>query len=274
MNIKKILLSIPVGLYCLTAFGQQSSATLPKCKNGFVVIAHRGSHLVKPENTVAAIEDAIRLGADYVEIDLRTTKDGHLMLSHNETVDGRTNGKGLVSEMTWEEISKLRVNSTDGQMYKIPTFKEALKACKGKINIYLDFKDADAAQAYQEIAEQGMEKSILVYLNKAGQYEAWRKTAPQMPLMGRLPENVQTREELKAFLNTTSLKAVDKASGAVLLAALKAEGVSVFMDAQSKDENPAKWKALMHEDVQGLQTDHPEALIGYLNQNGWRNGLK
>jgi len=274
MNIKKILLSIPVGLCCLTAFGQQSSATLPKCKNGFVVIAHRGSHLVKPENTVAAIEDAIRLGADYVEIDLRTTKDGHLMLSHNETVDGRTNGKGLVSALTWEEISKLSVNSTDGQVYKIPTFKEALKACKGKINIYLDFKDADAAQAYQEIAEQGMEKSILVYLNKAGQYEAWRKTAPQMPLMGRLPENLQTREELKTFLNTTSLKAVDKASGDVLLAALKAEGVSVFLDAQSKDENPAKWKALMHEDVQGLQTDHPEALIGYLNQNGWRNGLK
>lgn len=274
MNIKKIFGSIPVVLCCMTAFGQQPSAILPTCKNGFVVIAHRGSHLLKPENTIAAIEDAIRLGADYVEIDLRTTKDGQLMLSHNDTVDGRTNGKGLVNELTWEEISKLAVNSTDGRSYKIPTFSEALKACKGKINIYLDFKDADAEQAYQQIVGKGMEKSVLVYLNGKGQYEAWRKTAPQMPLMGRLPENVKTREELKTFLNTTSLKAVDKASGTELLAALKAEGISIFLDAQSKDENPAKWKALMHEEVQGLQTDHPEALITYLNQNGWRNGVK
>ena len=60
--------------------------------------------MVKPENSVATIQEAIQLGADYVELDLRTTKDGFLILSHNETVDSKSNGVGKVSDLTLAEI--------------------------------------------------------------------------------------------------------------------------------------------------------------------------
>lgn len=251
----------------------QPVAQLPKSKNGFIVVAHRGSHLVKPENTVAAIEDAIRLGADYAEIDLRTTKDGHLILSHNETVEGRTNGKGRVQDLTWAEISKLEVKSTDGKSYRVPDFAEALNACKGKINIYLDFKDADPGQAYEQIKAAGMEKNVLVYLNKANHYADWRKIAPAMPLMSGLPEQVKTKSDLLEFGKTMSLQAVDNAKDPVLISDLREAGVAVFLDAQSADENPVKWLKIINMGVQGMQTDHPEALIKYLKSEKLRDGL-
>src|SRR5262245_21939295 len=72
-----------------------------------VAIAHRGEHLIHPENTIPAFEEAIRLGADFIEVDVRTTADGKLVLCHDNKVDRRTNGKGEVSKMTFEEIRTL-----------------------------------------------------------------------------------------------------------------------------------------------------------------------
>ncbi|MBE9600824.1 glycerophosphodiester phosphodiesterase family protein [Pedobacter sp. MC2016-24] len=251
----------------------QPIARLPKSKNGFIVVAHRGSHLVKPENTIASIEDAISLGADYAEIDLRTTKDGHLILSHNETVDSRTNGKGRVQDLTWAELAKLQVKSRDGKIHRIPDFAEALNASKGKINIYLDFKDADPARAYEQIKAAGMENNVLVYLNKANHYADWRKIAPMMPLMSGLPEYVKTREDLLEFGKKMSLQAVDNATDPTLMTALREAGIAVFLDAQSADENPVKWLKIINTGVQGMQTDHPEALIQYLNAQKLRDGV-
>lgn len=253
---------------------EQPLAQLPLSRNGFIVIAHRGSHLVNPENTLAAIEDAIKLGADYVEIDLRTTKDGHLVLNHNETVDSRTDGKGAVSALTWDEIAKLKVKSTDDKIHRIPSFSEALDLCKGKINIYLDFKDADVAQAYAQIKAAGMEKNVLVYLNKAGHYEDWKKIAPEVPLMSGIPEQVKTKADLLGFSRNMSLQAVDNAKDPELIAVLQENGIAVFLDAQSADENPEKWLKIINKGVKGMQTDHPEALINFLKAQKMRDGLK
>lgn len=252
------------------ASAQQLAPSLPKSRHDLVVIAHRGSHLVKPENTIAAVEDAILLGADYVEIDLRTTLDGHLVLCHNEDVDKTTNGKGRIRDLKLAEVEQLLVNSKDGGVYKIPVFAEVLNACKNKINIYLDFKDADAEQAYREIKAAGMEKQILVYLNKASQYAAWKKTAPAMPLMTGLSENIRTKEDLEAFLGKISLQATDRLNDQNLLPALKENKVSVFLDVQNKQEGASQWQAAINKGVQGLQTDHPAALIQYLKDNNLR----
>lgn len=270
MRLQKIILSASLSCLTFIAFGQQTAAPLPKSKNKFVVIAHRGSHLVKPENTIASIEEAIQFGVDYVEIDLRTTKDGYLVLSHNETVDGRTNGKGRVQDLTLAEIKQLTVNSTDGIVYRVPEFKEVLKTCKNKINIYLDFKDADAAQAYKEIQAAGMEKNILVYINKGEQYPAWRKIAPKMPLMTGIHGTINTTEDLEKALKQMPIEATDNISDPAMISFLKEKGVSVFLDVQNKEETPEKWNNAISKGVQGVQTDHPEALIKYLKQNKLR----
>lgn len=272
MNCKTNLLVLVLSCFALITFGQRTVAPLPKCKNGFIVIAHRGSHLVKPENSIAAIGEAIDLGADYVEIDLRTTRDGHLVLIHNETVDHTTSGKGRIQDLSLDEVAKLTLNAKDGHLYSIPSFREALKVCKNRINIYLDFKQADVAQAYEEIKAAGMEKQVLVYINKAEQYTAWRALAPQMPLMSGLPRQIK-KDDLITFLDKMPLEATDNISDPALVAALKQSGLSVFLDVQMADEDPVKWKAAMDKGVHGVQTDHPEALLKYLQMNNLRNGV-
>src|ERR1019366_3692825 len=120
-------------------------AMVPEAKHRFIVIAHRGYHVEVPENTLAAYENAIKNGVDYVEIDLRTTKDSMLVIMHDATVDRMTNGKGKISDLTYGEVHKLKVidkRKDSTKTYPVPTFEEVLHICRTKIYIYLDFKDA------------------------------------------------------------------------------------------------------------------------------------
>lgn len=274
MNCKRSLLSLSLTCFIFIAFGQRTIVPLPKSRNDFIVIAHRGSHLIKPENSIAAIEEAIELGADYVELDLRTTRDGYLVLIHNETVDHTTNGKGRIEDLNMDELEKLSLNAQDGKLYRLTTFKDALEICRNRINIYLDFKAADVKQAHEEIRGAGMEKQVLVYINKLEQYKSWRALAPQMPLMSALPKNIKTKEELSSFLKEMPLEATDNIPNAMLFELMRENGLMVFLDVQMANEDPKKWKAAMDKGVQGVQTDHPAALIKYLQSNQLRDGIK
>ena len=76
-----------------------------------VVISHRGAAGLAPENTLAALREAINQGAGLIEIDVHRTADGVLVLMHDETVDRTTEGAGAVRELTWDEINKLDAGS-------------------------------------------------------------------------------------------------------------------------------------------------------------------
>src|SRR5262245_36258077 len=103
-----------------------------------VVIAHRGAHEEFPENTLESFKRAIELGVDYVEVDVRLTKDGKLVLMHDSSVDRMTDGHGKVDQMTFDAIRKLHVKANkkeDKAEYKVPTFDEALETCRGKMKV-------------------------------------------------------------------------------------------------------------------------------------------
>ncbi len=250
-------------------------APLPKSKHTFIVIAHRGDHTEVPENTLAAFKNGIKNGVDYVEIDLRTTKDSVLVIMHDNTVDRMTNGKGKVSNLTFAEIQQLKVcdkakDST--KTYPIPTFEEVLKTCHNKIHIYLDYKDASVPQAYAMIKKYGMERQIIVYINTPFQYKEWRRLVPEMPLMLSLPNNVKNEEDLNKFLEKTPLALLDGGydgyTAAMVQAAEKA-GIAAWPDIQSPGE-ANNWDKAIELGFKGLQTDHPEALITYLKKKGLR----
>jgi len=249
------------------AIAQQTPAPLPASKNSFIVIAHRGNHVRVPENTIESIEEAIKCGADYIETDLRTTKDGYLVILHDASVDRITNGKGYVKDLTLKEIQQLTINKT----YHIPEFKDVLNACNHRINIYLDFKDADVTETYRQIKNAAMEKNIVVYLNAPSQYEKWKRIAPSMPLMGSLPENIHSENEFDKFINKTQLAVLDNVNDSYMASVARNRGVSIWLDVQGKNEGPSIWKKALQKNVQGFQTDNPEALINYLKSNGIRN---
>lgn len=75
----------------------------------------RGDWRYAPENSVGAIQGAIDMGADIVELDVAKTKDGKFVLLHDGTLDRVSNGKGPSTEYTLEEIKKFRLKGTDGK---------------------------------------------------------------------------------------------------------------------------------------------------------------
>lgn len=276
MSFAAACFSTAFTLVALSSTAQQTHAPLPQTKDGFIVIAHRGNHVNVPENTVAAVEEAAKSGADYAEIDLRTTKDGFLVLSHDATVDRMTDGKGNVKDLTLEEIKKLKIvghaGPGDQKVYRIPEFKDVLSVCKKRINIYLDFKDADPAETYRQLKAAGMEKQVVVYLNKPAHYKQWKEAAPQMPLMASLPDAINTPEAFGLFLSQVQIEVLDNVQDSAMLAVARQNGVAVWLDVESPVENAGVWEQALHKDIQGVQTDHPEALVSYLKQTNQRNG--
>lgn len=95
------------------------------------VFAHRGSKGNRPENTMAAFIEAVRVGVDGIELDVHRTKDGALVVIHDETLDRTTNGHGLVREQTLAEIQGLDAGSWFHPSYfreRVSTLEEVLDA--------------------------------------------------------------------------------------------------------------------------------------------------
>jgi len=139
-----------------------------KPKNGVYVIAHRGAHEGIPENSLPAYQKAIDLGCDFVEIDVRTTKDGKFVSVHNSTIDNYVTGKtGNVNDLTLAELKMLDIGEKQGEEWKnlrIPTFEEILQLCKNEIGIYLDLKDAPVPELMELIRKYNMENDVVWYI--------------------------------------------------------------------------------------------------------------
>ena len=117
-----------------------------------LVISHRGDWRNYPENSIPAIESIIRMGVDMMELDVKMTKDSVLVLMHDKTVNRMTNGKGLVSDFTYDSLSTLRMRRAHNVVtdtIKVPTLREALICCKDRILVNVDH----AYPYYKEIVE-------------------------------------------------------------------------------------------------------------------------
>jgi glycerophosphoryl diester phosphodiesterase len=246
-----------------------AQSSFPHSRNKCVVIAHRGDHTQAPENTLKSFEDAIAIGADYVEIDLRTSRDGRLVIMHDASVDRMTNGKGKVNELSFSELHRLKIrNPSDPESgFYIPTLTETLQLCKDRIQIYLDFKDADVTVTWDLIRRNAMEKSVVVYINNELQYQEWRKVAPSIPLMVSLPDSVTNVNTLERFLNHVDAELLDGYYAQYtkeMVEMAQSKGRMVWADIQQPEEGPELWEKAIKTHLHGLQSDHPGKLIQFL----------
>ncbi len=121
--------------------------------------AHRGASGYYPENTILAFEKAIEMGATGIETDIQMTKDGVLVLIHDEKVDRTTDGVGLVKDYTYEELCTLNAGTSFSSIYKglkIPTLQELIEFSKDK-NILLDLELKNNEVQYPNIEEKLVE---------------------------------------------------------------------------------------------------------------------
>jgi len=270
--MKKLMLFVTC-LVWINASAQPNPA--PKARHKFIVICHRGDHVIYPENTLAAYAEAIKNRADYVEIDLRTTSDSALVSMHDATTDRMTDAKGAIKDMTFEAVEQLKVKSRDSldkTVYRVPTFEQILTLCKDKIYIYIDFKNASAAATYTTLKKYGMEKQVLVYINNMQQFIDWRHVAPAMPLMFSMPNNIKDVAGIQTFINQVKPDILDgswKEYTKEMVQYANEQHIPVWPDIQSRDEDK-NWDAAIALGLKGLQTDHPAALIKYLEEKGLR----
>ena len=134
-------------------------------RNYVFVTMHRGDWRHAPENSVAAIEGAIAMGADIVELDVATTKDGHYVLLHDGSLDRVSNGKGKSTDLTLAEISQYRLKGTDGKTltdYKILTLEEAFALTKGKILVNIDKFPRDPEGIAKCAKKYGVEREVVL----------------------------------------------------------------------------------------------------------------
>ena len=141
----------------------------PETKS-ILVVSHRADWRNAPENSLEAIQNCIDMGVDMVEIDLKKTKDGYLVLMHDRTIDRTMNGKGHPEDYTLAELKAMRLKNGAGikTRHQIPTFEEVMKLCKGKIMVNVDkgydyFKDAYEVLKKTGTVDQCIKKASLPY---------------------------------------------------------------------------------------------------------------
>jgi len=250
---------------------QEAKDYFPKPKNGDTyVIAHRGAHIGIPENTLAAYKKAIELGCDFVEIDLRKTKDGRFVSVHNSTLDAYTEGKvtGKVRDYTLGELKKMNIGKRVGAEWeneRIPTFEEILLLCKGKIGIYLDLKEPDVKAQIRLIKRFGMERDIVWYIPASHMdvIKEVKKNCDEcfvMPDPGPKENIAKVFKEVRPRIIATDMGELNE--GYMKIA--KKYSIKVFVDEDKGTEE--EWKKILSWGTDGIQTDNPAKLIEYLNK--------
>ena len=159
---------------------EQQSEDIPRKK--IYIVAHRantkaGVFNLLPENSISMIEEAIKAGADMVELDVRVTKDGIPVLMHDETIDRTTTGRGKVSDFTCHQLQSfdMKRETAVAVGVKVPTLEDALLACKNRIYVNLDLhsKNVPVQTCVDVIEGTGTENQVMVFVSKeeAGQYQ-------------------------------------------------------------------------------------------------------
>ncbi len=128
--------------------------------------AHRGCSQHYPENTLLAFEKAAQIkGLTGIELDIQLTKDGHIVVCHDEKVDRTTDGTGELRSFTLNELKKLRIDAGNGKYEKIPTIDEVLDLLEDKmrIELKLNIELKNSVFPYE-----GMEEKIIELVHRRG----------------------------------------------------------------------------------------------------------
>lgn len=140
---KKKLLFFFISICMLLLVGYEARPFNLAEMNGMISVAHRGASNFAPENTHSAFQKALELGADFLECDVHLSKDGELIIMHDDKVDRTTNGTGFVKDFTLEELKELDAGSkyhTSFAGEQIMTLDELLEEFYGKAGLLIEIK--------------------------------------------------------------------------------------------------------------------------------------
>lgn len=159
--------------------------------DGFLVFGHRGAQAYAPMNTLVAFELAAAQGAQGIELDVHFSSDGELIVIHDYTVDGTSNGSGEVARMSLDELKSLDAGSYFDPKFsgtRIPTLDEVFEAVGQALTINVEIKVYDLEEAIIEqavadcITRNNMQERVIVSSFAPNNLRRFRKIAPHIPL--------------------------------------------------------------------------------------------
>ncbi len=253
-----------------------------------LVVAHRGDWRYAPENSIPAVVNSIKMGVDIVEIDIQKTKDGHLILMHDKTLNRTTTGKGLVSEWTLDSIKtlKLKNGAAIKTIHHVPTLEEVLLLCKGKVMINLDKAYPFFDEVYTLLEKTGTADHIIMKGSKPApvvkqEFGKYLDKVIYMPIVNLDKPNAikEIEEHLKIikplafellYLSDTStrpkqVKELLKGKSLIWYNTLW-DTMAGGHDDDMSLENPDKGYGYLINELNAriIQTDRPQYLIDYL----------
>lgn len=168
------------------------------------VLGHRGYMSRYPENTILAFRKAIEAGADGVELDVWLTRDGEVVVIHDEAVDRTSNGTGKVKEMTLDELKSLDF----GKGERIPTLEEVFEALPEDAIINVELKDVEAAKKAAEIIKSHNPSRVLVSSFLVNALREYRKH-DNTTRMGLLIDREEVLSQLPTLIGELSLWSIN-----------------------------------------------------------------
>ncbi len=248
---------------------------LTTTSNSVLVASHRAVHHVYPENSIPAVKEAIRLGIDIIEIDVKVSSDGVPVLMHDGKIDRTTNGKGNPETMTFAQLQTYNLVVKGAKTEeKIPTLEEVLRLVKGRILVDLDLK-TDKLGPIIDVVKKTKTEDIVFYFDS--DYNALHfvdKVDKKYMLMPRAHSQAMADSAITLFkpevvhidfsFYTPEVVSLIKKRGArVWINALGP--IDILLRTERRDE--ALDKLLKH-GANVIQTDEPELLLKLLKDKG------
>jgi glycerophosphoryl diester phosphodiesterase len=238
--------------------------SLKKIGPGRVRVAHhRGAGRYAPENTLESLRKALALGADFVEFDVRTTRDGGFVLLHDGSLNRTTSGRGMVRQRAAAEVAALDAGSWFGRPFagsRVPTLDAFLDAATPSgVWLYVDAKDIAPEALAGALARHGLTDRAVVYQGVA-YLEKLKSVAPTLRRMPPLHDPSQ----LDAIAERVRPYAVD-ARWTILSKPLidrcHALEIKVFSDAIGANESVERYQRAVRDGLDLIQTDHPVRVL-------------
>lgn len=292
--VRSLLLLIIAFAFCACAAESNSAdrvlAEQADAKSKVLVIAHRGDWRGAPENSLQGFQNCISQGVDMIELDVRKTKDGELVILHDATVDRTTNGKGAVSELTLAEVRELRLRNGLRRVttLKIPTFEEALLLCKDKVVVHLDKGYSLFREVYALTEKTGTTHQVMFktsnHPDKVRQdYGDLISKVPYVPVVTFGGDGIAEIIDGHIALGAVAMEFVfPKVTPEVLeqMKRVREAGVKVCVgsmwpsadggyDDRAVEEGADKvWGWIVENGVSQIMTDRPFELLDYLRRSG------
>lgn len=151
-----------------------------------LISAHRGGPMEGfPENAIETFDNATKYGPMIIEMDMAMTRDGIIVLMHDETLDRTTTCKGQILSITYIELLKCNLVDNEGNItaFKVPTLKDTLLWARGKVVLNLDFKKSVSYRRVVELvrATNSADNVVMVARNQ-GQAQAMHRAGPELML--------------------------------------------------------------------------------------------